>query len=59
MKNGAETIYNIYTKCLIAVGGPRDFGGRPQARDGYTNERCHIQLSLHYFDTSIKSYIRS
>ena len=30
VKNGAETIYNIYTKCLIAVGGPRDFGGRPQ-----------------------------
>ena len=27
VKNGAETIYNIYTKCLIAVGGPR---GRPQ-----------------------------
>ena len=25
----------------------------------YTNERCHIQLSLHYFDTNIKSYIHN
>ena len=45
MKNGAETIYNIYTKCLIAVGGPRDFGGRPQ---GTGIQMKDVIYSCHY-----------